>query len=188
MLLTGRKVILKSIQLEDIELIRNWRNSKYVNEFFIFRGHISKERQKNWFEEVSTSGMDYYFLILVGSKPIGVTEVKKINWDLREGEAGIFIGEKGYRNSLHAFEAVVLRNNFSFYELNLIKIRAQVLENNTRALRFSQCFGYKEIGKKKVTINNRIHSAVLLELTKYDYENTIALKRAEIIKPQAVDC
>ena len=45
MFIKGKKVSLKLIQQEDIELIRNWRNSKDVNQFLIFRGHISKEQQ-----------------------------------------------------------------------------------------------------------------------------------------------
>ena len=177
MLLKGQKITLKSIEIDDIELIRNWRNSKYVKKFFIYREHISKEQQKKWFEGVSTSGRDFYFLIIIDHKPIGLTEIKKINWNLREGEGGIFIGEKGYRNSHFAFEAVVLRNDFSFYELNLNKIKAQVLESNKRALRFNKCLGYKEIGKKEVTVNNQVHSAVLIELTKNDYDSSISKSR-----------
>ena len=52
MVIKGNKVSLKLIQQEDIELICKWRNSKDVNQFFIFRGYISKEQQKKWFEKI----------------------------------------------------------------------------------------------------------------------------------------
>ncbi len=83
MIIKGKRVSLKLIQREDIELIHNWCNSEDVNQFFIFPGYISNEQQKKWFEKVSTSGRDYFFLIIVDGEPIGLTEIKNIDWDRR---------------------------------------------------------------------------------------------------------
>jgi RimJ/RimL family protein N-acetyltransferase len=170
MFIQGEKVSLKLIQQEDIELIRNWRNSKDVSQHFIVREYISKAQQKKWFEKKSTSGKDYYFLIVVDNEPIGLIFTKNIDWDRREAETGIFIAKKDYRNSLVSFEASLLHGQHFYEKLNLIKNKIQVLESNEKALRFNKRLGFKEIGKKEVEIDGEICKVVLLELTRNDYD------------------
>jgi RimJ/RimL family protein N-acetyltransferase len=182
MILKGKYVSLKLIQQEDIELIRIWRNSRDVSKYFVFRGYISEEQQEKWFEEVSKSGTDYFFLIIVDNEPIGLTEIKNIDWNLRVGESGIFIAKKEHRNSLVSFETSLLKLDFAFYELNLNRIKGQILESNKRALRYNKWFGHKVIGQKKVTINDEVCSVVLTELTKNDYGKNISKRRELIIK------
>ena len=181
MVIKGKKVSLKLIEQQDIELIRSWRNSKDVNQFFIFRGCISKAQQKKWFEKKSTSGKDYYFLIVVDNEPIGLIYTKNIDWDLREGESGMFIGKKGYLNSLISFEASYLHGRHFFHKLNLQKNKIQVLESNKRALRYNKGIGFREVGKKDVEIDGEICKVVLLELTRNDYDKR-AKKRELLLK------
>lgn len=170
MILKGKKVSLKLIQKEDIELIRKWRNSKDVNQFFIFRGYISKEQQKKWFEKVSTSGRDFFFLIIVEGEPIGLIEIKNIDWDRREGETGMFIAKNEYKNALVSFEASYLLGRYFFHKLNLLKNKAQVLESNKIALRYIKSQGFKAVGIKEVEIDDEICKVLMFELTRNDYE------------------
>ena len=181
MILKGKKVSLKSIQKEDIELIRQWRNSKDINQFYIFRGYISKEQQRQWFEKVTTSGRDYYFLVIVDDKPIGLSQIKNIDWDRREGETGMFIAKDEYKNSLISFEASYLLGRHFFHKLNLLKNKVQVLESNKTALRYIRSQGFKEVGIKEVEIDDEICNVVLFELTRNDYEKR-AKKRERLLR------
>ena len=181
MVIKGKNVSLKLIQQEVIELIRNWRNSKDVNQFFIFRGYISKAQQKKWFEKISTSGKDYYFLIVVDTEPIGLIFTKDIDWNLREGETGIFITKKEYRNSLVSFEASYLHGRHFYEKLNLIKEKIQVLESNKRALRYNKKVGFKEVGEREVEIDGEICKVVLFEKTRNDWDKR-AKKREQLLR------
>ena len=181
MVIKGNKVSLKLIQKEDIDLIRKWRNSKDVNQFFIFRGHISKEQQEKWFEKVSTSGRDYFFLIIVEGEPIGLTEIKNIDWDRREGETGIFIAKDEYKNTLVSFEASYLSGRHFFETLNLLKNKIEVLESNERALRYNKRLGFKEVGNREETIDGKVCKVVLLEMSQNEYDKR-AEKRERLLK------
>jgi len=181
MIIKGKKVSLKLIQKEDIELIRKWRNSKDVSQFFIFRGYITKEQQKKWFEKVSTSGRDYFFLIIVDGEPIGLTEIKNIDWDRREGETGIFIAKDEYKNTLVPFEASYLNGRHFFETLNLLKNKIKVLESNERGLRYNKKLGFKEVGKREETIDGEICKVVLLEMSQNEYDKR-AKKRERLLK------
>jgi RimJ/RimL family protein N-acetyltransferase len=169
MIIKGKNVSLKLVQQEDIELIRNWRNSKDVSQHFIPRGYISRAQQKKWFEKISTSGKDYYFLIVVDNEPIGLIFTKNIDWDLREAETGIFIAKKDYRDSLVSFEATYLHGQHFYEKLNLIKNKIQVLESDEKALRFNKNLGFKEVGKREVEIDGEICKVVLLEVNRNEY-------------------
>ena len=145
MIIEGKNVTLKLIQYEDIELIRKWRNSENVNKYFApsRRNYISKKQQETWFHKVSNSGRDYFFLIIVKNEPIGVIEIKNINWDLREGESGLWIAKEEYRNSLISFEASYLLGRHIYCTLNLLKNKIEVLGSNKRALRYNESLGFK---------------------------------------------
>jgi UDP-4-amino-4,6-dideoxy-N-acetyl-beta-L-altrosamine N-acetyltransferase len=181
MILKGKKVSLKLIQKEDIELIRKWRNSKDVSKYFIFRGYISKEQQKKWFEMVSTSGRDFFFLIIVDGEPIGLTEIKNIDWDRREGETGIFIAKDEYKNALVSFEASYLIGRHFFETLNLQKAKIEIVESNKRALRYNKGLGFKEFGQREETIDGEICKVVLLSIDQNEY-NKLAKERERLLK------
>ena len=181
MVIKGNKVSLKLIQKEDIELIRKWYNSKDVNQFFIFREHISKEQQEKWFEKVSTSGRDYFFLIIVDGEPIGLTEIKNIDWDRREGGTGIFIAKDEYKNALVSFEASYLLGRHFFETLNLLKAKIEILESNKRALRYNKTLGFKEFGQREETIDGGICKVVLLSIDQNGY-NKLAKEREQLLK------
>jgi RimJ/RimL family protein N-acetyltransferase len=181
MVIKGKKVSLKLIQQEDIELIRKWRNSKNVNQFFIFRGYISKEQQKKWYEKVSTSGKDYFFLIIADGEPIGLTEIKNIDWDRREGETGIFIAKNEHKNTLVSFEASYLIGKHFFETLNLQKAKIEILESNKRALRYNKVLGFKEFGQREETIDGEICKVVLLSIDQNEY-NKLAKDREQLLK------
>ena len=170
MVIRGKKVSLKSVEQDDIELIRQWRNSSDVNQYFIFRGHITQAQQKRWYETISTSGSDHYFLIIVDHKPIGLIYTKDIDWECREAETGMFIADEDYRNSLISFEASYLNGRYFFRHLNLLKNRAQTLASNKRALRYNKSLGFKEVGIKEVPIDGELTQIVLFELTRDDYD------------------
>ena len=181
MIIKGKKVSLKLVQQEDIEMIRNWRNSKDVSQHFVSRGYISKAQQKKWFEKISTSGEDYYFLIVVDNEPVGLIFTKNIDWDRREAETGILIAKKDCRDSLVSFEATYLHGQHFYEKLNLIKNKIQVLESDEKALRFNKNLGFKEVGKREVEIDGEICKVVLLELTRNDYDK-YAKERERLFK------
>ena len=64
------------------------RRSRLKN-FFVFRGDISPTQQLQWFEKISLTDDNAYFIIQKKNQDIGLCEIKGISEG--EGEWGIFI-------------------------------------------------------------------------------------------------
>jgi RimJ/RimL family protein N-acetyltransferase len=159
---------LRSLELNNIEQIRKWRNSEEIGKNFIFRDKITKEQQLKWFKRIDSSENDYFFSILNKGVLVGLTEVKKIDWNKNTGDAGLFIAPE-YQNSLIPFESTILLLDFSFYELGLKRINIKVLTDNQRAMRFNQYMGYKEFNSYAQEINNSITKITEMYLDEESY-------------------
>jgi len=146
MLLQYFGLTLKEVEKKDLELIRTWRNDPKISQFMVFRENISPDMQREWFKKIQ--GAEYlYFLILHKLKPIGLTELKDINFVDRIAQGGIFIYDNEYLNSLAPFVAVFLRNNYAFQSLGLDELYCYVLETNKRAIRFNKFLGYEPVSE-----------------------------------------
>jgi len=128
------------LTLEDLELLRNWRNDSEISRFMIFRGHITPEEQQEWFRRIDPKN-DYYFIISVNGTKIGLADVKKINWKEKSTEGGLFVLPQ-YRQTDIPFRASLSGNDFAFFELGLNFFLARVLKGNVRALRYNRGLGY----------------------------------------------
>jgi RimJ/RimL family protein N-acetyltransferase len=166
--LKGKTIILKTLRAEDIEQIRNIRNSSEISKYFLYRKYITKQEQKSWFQRISMSENDFYFSIYIKDKLIGLTEIKKINWDLKIGEGGIFIIPE-YQNSFNSFETSILMLDYAFDRLKLNTMKARVIRSNIRAIKYNKVFGFKEYNNYEQIIYNKKEEIILLKLTYNDY-------------------
>ncbi len=132
---------LKPLQLEDIELVRMWRNSKHVRSNMIYTKIISSQQQLSWFEGLNSN--QHYYIITTKDIKIGLIDVKNIDWQLKTGEAGIFIGDLQYTESPIALNAILALMDHYFIELELTSLKAKVLKKNTTALFMNQKLGYQ---------------------------------------------
>ena len=86
------EVKLTRLTLADIELVRKWRNSSFVNSKMLLSKKITKEEQLNWFQKIDNA-FNYYFIIEFEQEKVGLISAKNFNPDFGFGEGGIFIGE-----------------------------------------------------------------------------------------------
>ncbi len=62
MKLTKYGITLNRLREDDIELLRQWRNSPQINQFMEYRGNITPEMQRDWFRSVDNFD-NFYFII-----------------------------------------------------------------------------------------------------------------------------
>ena len=139
--LRGYGVTLEPIKHCDIEMVRCWRNDPRVSKFMHFRDHITREMQEKWFQSINNPN-NAYFIIHINNKPVGMTELKKIDHASKTAEGGIFLHDASIHHTLYPYAIVFLRNRFGFMDLNLETLHACILDDNTRAIRFNKSLGY----------------------------------------------
>ncbi len=143
-------IVLESLTFEDIDLVRNWRNSDHVRLTMSYQQYIDAEAQKQWFQSLDKQSNIYLLIKEVDAK-IGLINLKNINWELGSAEAGIFIGEKEYLNSLAPLLATISIMEYAFEELKLNKLRAKISRTNFKAIFFNEGIGYvKEDGQEEM--------------------------------------
>ena len=82
---------LRAITVEDIQLLRYWRNLDHVRSQMINGDLIGKENQKKWFNDLDKNNTKY-FIYSLNKKDVGNVNISKIDYK-KTFEAGIFCGD-----------------------------------------------------------------------------------------------
>lgn len=136
------KVELRELSLNDTDKIVKWRNQDFVLENFIDKRLITKESHINYFHSRIETGLVKQFIIECDGVDVGTTFLRDIDYQKKEAEFGIFIGEKDYLSKGVGSKAAKLIIEFGFEKLQLDKIFLRVLSNNTRAQKSYEKVGF----------------------------------------------
>lgn len=142
MLIRKYGLTLKRLKEEDIELVRQMRNSGAIRNTMAYRKTITPEMQKKWFESVNNK-YNGYFIIIRDGKKIGLINGKNIDFDKRTCEGGIFIWDKNYKDTIVPALASIIMNDWTFYIINFNAIYAKVLLENKTAISYDKLMGYE---------------------------------------------
>ncbi|MFZ2339345.1 MAG: GNAT family N-acetyltransferase [Bacteroidales bacterium] len=162
MTLSDYNITLVRLTIDQIEMVRNWRNDPKISRFMEFRDYITPEMQQKWFQKIN-NGNNYYFIIEYLEKKIGLINVRDIDFEKMEGEAGIFIYDEEWLNSTVSFQATLCLYDFCFGRLGLKRLIAHIMKDNKRAIKYNKIIGYKLEEDQEEIVNQ------LYTLTSDDY-------------------
>jgi RimJ/RimL family protein N-acetyltransferase len=160
-LINMNKASLRSIEFDDIQLLRYWRNLDHVRSLMVMTNYIAKDDQRKWFERLNFDSVKYYIFSL-DMKDIGCVNLTKINLSEKTFEGGVFCGDANFLNHWINIWACIKIYNYGFFELNLETSFATVLKNNKPALNLNKSLGYK-------FIDDSNHNIARLILSRNDY-------------------
>ena len=123
--ITNYGVKLVQLSQDKIELVRKWRNSDKIKKYMEYRDYISPEMQQKWFDKISTTTKDFYFLIDVNNIEIGLVNIKNVNWSKRIGEWGVFVWDDLSLHKGIAYKAALCLYDFTFNVLHLDNIERE---------------------------------------------------------------
>lgn len=87
------EVIFRQMEMDDLPLLRDWRNQERVKKYCREYRLLNMVNQKNWFEKVSTSRLDDMFVVLVDGESVGLCGLTHINWKDRSAEISYYLGK-----------------------------------------------------------------------------------------------
>ncbi len=137
-------IVLERLTEADLETVRRWRNAGHVKQHMQYREHITEAMQQEWFRLLDKS-CNYYFMIRKETEKIGVVNLKDIDWAGQTAEAGIFIGDEHYLNSLVPLLATVSIMEYAFESLKLKGLKAKIASANLKAILFNESVGYRKL-------------------------------------------
>jgi len=170
----GKKVILKKVERENLEQLREWRNNPDLRKYFREYRLINSENQQKWYEDrVLGDSNQYNFEIRDKSnnKLIGHCGLYYINWISRTGEFGIYVGDQDYRSGGYGSDALRTLIKYGFEDLNLNRIWCEVYDNNA-ALEVYKHIGFVYEGKMRENYYNegKYWDSHLMGMLRKEYE------------------
>ena len=113
------RIELIPITLDHTPLIVKWRNNENVRRNFIFQEKFTEEMHNNWMDTKVEKGEVVQFIIKLkeNNKAIGSVYFRDIDYEKKEAEYGIFIGEDDERGKGYGTEAAKLAIQYAFDNL-----------------------------------------------------------------------
>lgn len=150
--LAGRLVGLGPIDRRWLSLYQRWLNDFEVTRTLAIGNHpVTLEAEGEWYDRAWRSTDSFTFTIydLASGRPIGLTDLRRIDDRERTAEFGILIGEKEFWGRGYGTEATSLLLDFAFDSLGLHNVLLIVFADNTRAIRAYERAGFRIVGRRR---------------------------------------
>lgn len=163
--------MIRFIKLREqhLEQVLEWRTKEDVTQFMNTDIDHDMEKQREWFRKISKSTTDFYWIIEIKEKPVGVISLNNIDYLNKRTSWGFYIGEEKYR--LYGGIIPPYFYNYIFSKFDFHKITAEVMEGNGNVLKLNLFHGYRLVGvyKDHIFKNGSYRDLNLLELLKEDW-------------------
>lgn len=151
-MIQGKKVILDSIEQDDLEILRQWRNRTEYRKYFREYREIGKDMQKKWYENYVLNDKSTIMFAVRDAQTeslIGCCGLCYINWVNRNADLSLYMGINGVYidESGQALEACQLLFDYGFGELGLEKIWTEIYEFDEQKYALYKKLGFSEDGR-----------------------------------------
>lgn len=164
MIETVGRANLRNVEIDDIQLLRYWRNLNHVRSRMVIKKRIERDDQRNWFDRLNQRSHIYY-IFSIDSQDVGSASLINIDYAKKSFEGGIFCGDADFLNHWINIWACIKIYDRAFFELDLHRSFATILSDNSAALKLNKSLGYKHIedvdeniGRFALTRESYIHS------------------------------
>ena len=140
MTLKGFNITLTPLEHQDIQMVREWRNSDEVKRYALNQEDITQEQQESWFISLQKKD-DEYFVIHIQDEPVGLIWFNKCDESV---ETGFYLYDTTKQNSLTPYKIVTLFHDYLFNQKGFKTLSCKIMHDNPRAVRFNLSLGYKE--------------------------------------------
>ena len=148
-------ITLNRLRHQDIEFVREKRNSEEIRKVMEFRDEITSEMQEKWFESINNFENFYYLIEYKGTK-IGLLNDKNMDWTARTSESGLFLWDESYIKTIVPVLASLCLLDVGFYYLNWNTSYVKVLRNNPQAIEYVSSLGY-ELAEGQESVENQLY-------------------------------
>lgn len=137
------KVEFLKIREENLEMIRNWRNSPEVSNYMYTDDFITVDQQKKWFRQIKDDPTKKYWIIKVDDKYVGVVNLYDIDKRNKRCYWAYYLAESSIRGKGlgRLIELNIIK--YIFEDLGLNKLCCEVLSFNEIVVKIHKKYGSK---------------------------------------------
>ena len=172
--LVGTKVTLRPPVDSDAELFVAWFGDLDVTRYLLRRFAVGQLQEEGFLKKLGESTTDVFWMLEADGVAIGATGIHQIDWLHAHGTTGIMIGVKSEWGKGRASEAMQLRTDYAFRQLNLHKLTSGAFAENEPSKRALLKAGYREVGIEREHFfrEGRWHDHWLCEVHRDEWERT----------------
>ena len=138
-----KDIVLKELTIDEIELVRTWRNSKEVAPYMYNENYITQEQQVKWFEKISSETNLKYWIIEFEGKKLGLASITGIDKTLSSCYWAFYLGDLSVRGTGIGAKVEYNVIEFVFNDLKLNKLRCEVFVSNDKVIKMHEKFGFR---------------------------------------------
>ena len=139
-MLKGENIVLRSLQNSDFDFLKRIENNTDNWQFGSEREEYSDEQLSAYITNSKTDikvAKQYRFVIDLNNAPIGFIDL--FDYTTNSASVGVIIAED-HRNKGFAKEALYLLSDYSFTNLNLVKLHCAITKDNLLSIKlFTSC-------------------------------------------------
>lgn len=170
----GKKVTIRAIESDDLELLHKWSNDPDIN-YMLGGWHFpsSEQDQQRWIGSLSLNSNNQRFAIdTEDSGLIGMANLVDINWKDRNAFHGMLLGDKDIRGKGYGVDTIMAISKFVFEELGFMRMNGSMISYNQASIgAYTKKCGWIVEGVKKNHYfrKNKWWDQVVVGITKDDY-------------------
>lgn len=170
----------RELDEKDLETVRHWRNQDHVRAAMFTDHLISAEEHHDWYSRLQEDDTSFHLIVEYRGKDIGLFYVTEIDRRNNTCSWGFYLGSE---HPLPGIGAVIeyLGLEYMFETLQIRKVWAKVLANNSKVLHMHRGFGFTEEGRLRgqVRKEDRFEDIVIIGMFDYEWQgikDTIGVK------------
>lgn len=168
----GEKVILRAIEPEDLEAIREMTNDPEMEKMIIGWSYpTAKRHQQNWYERMLNDQRNFRFAVEYDNTFVGIATLVNIDIKNRSAHHGIRLTVNAPKGIGIGTDAVFAIMKYAFEELQLNRLYGSILDYNTASWKLYTKCGWKSEGlyKQSVFKNNEYHDESPVAILRNEY-------------------
>ena len=145
---------LRKVNKKDLKKIRDWRNTSSIWNFNSQYILLNMIHQREWFESISKKNSTRKMFIIESERkrPIGICGLININFEQKNAEVAIILGEKETHGKGIGTEILRLLLEYGFKKLKLHRISAEIFEYNIISIKLFETLNFEY----ELTLNQRL--------------------------------
>ncbi|PKN76613.1 MAG: N-acetyltransferase [Deltaproteobacteria bacterium HGW-Deltaproteobacteria-10] len=163
-------ILLRPSNLTDAPFRYNWFCDSEFTNFYLGRPTLTSYRQVEeeilfaTYPAISTGLCELAIQTVDTNLYIGNTYFRKIDWQNRSAEYGIFLGNKELWGKKIGLEVTRMMLQYGFTELGLQRIWLTVLDYNNRAIKCFEKCGFQKEGvlRRAVFSGGQFHDVIIM--------------------------
>lgn len=163
---------LVDIKREDLEQIRNWRNSEEVCRYMYTSNQITSEQQQAWFSKIKNDASQKYWIIEYNNIKLGLVSIYNIKPDFKHCTWAFYLGNTKLRGTGIGSKVEYNILEYVFETLKFNKLMCEVFSFNEKVIQMHKKFGFQQEGlyREHILKDGVYHDIVALAILKNEWD------------------